>query len=71
MSQQSANIDALRRTLLAELRCASVRAKLAQLDIDAVGVALSSGLIDVEQAIRLLGHEALCPISSWTAGTDE
>jgi hypothetical protein len=40
--------------LLAELRCASLRARLWQADIDAVGQALKSGLIDPEQALELL-----------------
>jgi hypothetical protein len=40
--------------LLAELRCASLRAKLWQSDIDAVGIALKSGLIEPEQALELL-----------------
>ena len=40
--------------LLAELRCAAVRARLWQADIEAVGIALKGGLIDPEQAIELL-----------------
>jgi hypothetical protein len=40
--------------LLAELRCASLRARLAQADIDAVGLALRGGLIEPEQALELL-----------------
>ena len=40
--------------LLAELRCASLRARLLQADIDAVGVALKGNLITAEQAIDLL-----------------
>jgi hypothetical protein len=40
--------------LLAELRCASLRARLWQADIDAVGLALKDGLIDPEQALELL-----------------
>jgi hypothetical protein len=40
--------------LLAELRCASLRARLWQADIDAVGLALKSGLIHPEQALKLL-----------------
>jgi hypothetical protein len=34
--------------LLAELRCASLRARLQQADIDAVGKALGAGLIEPE-----------------------
>jgi hypothetical protein len=40
--------------LLAELRCASLRARLWQTDIDAVGLALKAGLIEPEQALELL-----------------
>jgi hypothetical protein len=43
-----------REYLMAELRCASLRARLAQADIDAVGMALKSGLIEPEQALELL-----------------
>jgi hypothetical protein len=40
--------------LLAELRCASLRARLWQTDIDAVGMALKAGLVEPEQALELL-----------------
>jgi hypothetical protein len=40
--------------LLAELRCASLRARLLQQDIDAVGSALRGGLITPDQAVGLL-----------------
>jgi len=40
--------------LLAELRCASLRARLWQADIEAVGLALKNGLITAEQALELL-----------------
>jgi hypothetical protein len=40
--------------LLAELRCASLRARLWQADIDAVGLALKAGLVQPEQALELL-----------------
>jgi hypothetical protein len=40
--------------LLAELRCASLRARLWQADIDAVGLALRAGLVEPEQALELL-----------------
>ncbi len=40
--------------LLAELRCASLRARLAQADIEAVGLALKGGLISPDQAVLLL-----------------
>jgi hypothetical protein len=38
--------------LLAELRCASLRARLIQADIEAVGVALKDGRISPEQALE-------------------
>lgn len=40
--------------LLAEMRCASLRARLLAADIDAVGIALKNGLIEPEQALELL-----------------
>jgi hypothetical protein len=40
--------------LLAELRCASLRARLLQLDIEAIGIALKGGIIVPEQALALL-----------------
>jgi hypothetical protein len=40
--------------LLAELRCAALRARLRQVDIVAVGLALKGGLIEPEQAVELL-----------------
>ena len=40
--------------LLAELRCAAMRARLWQSDIEAVGMALKVGLIEPEQALELL-----------------
>jgi hypothetical protein len=40
--------------LVAELRAASLRARLAQADIEAVGLALKGGLIAPEQALELL-----------------
>ena len=40
--------------LVAELRCASLRARLQQADIEAVGMALKAGLIEPEQALELL-----------------
>ena len=45
--------------LLAELRCASLRVRLWQADIDAVGMALKAGLVEPEQALELL-HECDC-----------
>jgi hypothetical protein len=43
-----------RAYLLQELRCAALRARLWQADIEAVGLALKGGLIHPEQAIELL-----------------
>jgi hypothetical protein len=40
--------------LLAELRCAALRARLWQADIEAVGLALKGGLIEPEEALALL-----------------
>jgi hypothetical protein len=40
--------------LLAELRCASLRAQLVQADIDAISLALRHCLISSEQAVDLL-----------------
>jgi hypothetical protein len=40
--------------VLAELRCAALRARLIAADIDAIGIALKSGLIDAERAIKEL-----------------
>jgi hypothetical protein len=40
--------------LLGELRCASLRARILQADIDAIGLALKGGLISADQALELL-----------------
>jgi hypothetical protein len=45
--------------LLAELRCAVLRARLAQSDLEAIGIALKSSLISPEQALALC-DEADC-----------
>jgi hypothetical protein len=42
--------------LLAELRCAVMRARLWQADIEAVGIALRGGLIDPDQALEILAE---------------
>jgi hypothetical protein len=39
---------------LAELRCAALRARLAACDIDAIGIALRSGMIDADLALEWL-----------------
>jgi hypothetical protein len=43
-----------REYLLAELRCASLRARLAQADIEAIGLALKGELLTIEDALELL-----------------
>ena len=43
--------------LLAELRCAALRARVVQADLEAIGLALKDGLITPDQALELL-HEA-------------
>jgi hypothetical protein len=40
--------------LIAELRCASLRARILQSEIDAIGVALKGGLISADQALVLM-----------------
>jgi hypothetical protein len=45
--------------LLAELRCAALRARLAVCEIDSVGVALRAGWIDAETIAEWLADE--CP----------
>jgi hypothetical protein len=40
--------------LLAELQCASLRAKILQSEIDAIAVALNGGLVTAEQALVLM-----------------
>jgi hypothetical protein len=45
---------ARRDYLLSEWRCAALRARLQQADIEAVGKALAAGLIEPEQALELL-----------------
>jgi hypothetical protein len=45
--------------LLAELRCAALRARLWQSDIDTIGLALKAGLISPDQAVK---HLADCGV---------
>ena len=40
--------------LLAEMRCAALRARIVAHDIDAIGVALKGGLVTADQAVDLL-----------------
>jgi hypothetical protein len=52
--------------LLAELRCASLRVRLLQADIDAVGVALKGNLITPDQALEMLQDcDALWVVGSY------
>jgi hypothetical protein len=39
---------------IAELKCAAMRAHLAQLDLEAIGLALRGQMISAEQALELL-----------------
>jgi hypothetical protein len=43
-----------REYLVAELRCAVARARLAVLDIEAIGLALKNNIVSPEQALALL-----------------
>jgi len=43
-----------RNYLLAELRCAVLRARLWAADIEAIGMALNAGLVTPDQAVELL-----------------
>ena len=40
--------------LLAEMRCASLRARILQHEIDAIGIALKGGAISADQALELM-----------------
>jgi hypothetical protein len=51
MSDIENNSDKLRAYLLAEFRCAALRAKLAANDLIAIGLALKGGLITPYQAL--------------------
>jgi hypothetical protein len=44
--------DGLIAYVLAEIRCATLRARLAAIDLDAIGLALKGGLITPFQAIQ-------------------
>jgi hypothetical protein len=43
--------------VLAELRCLSLRARIIQADVDAIGLALKGGVISVDQAIDLITND--------------
>jgi hypothetical protein len=45
--------DRRREYLLAEFRCALIKAKLAQLDIEAVAIALKHKIVTPEQAVAM------------------
>jgi hypothetical protein len=45
--------DPRREYILAEFRCAWTKAKLAQQDIEAVGLALQASLMTVEEAVAM------------------
>jgi hypothetical protein len=45
--------DTRREYILAEFRCALVKAKLAQLDIEATALALKSRIVTPEQAVAM------------------
>ena len=47
------NDDGKREYILAEFRCALTKAKLAQRDIEAVGLALKNGIVTPEQAAAM------------------
>lgn len=48
--------------LLSELRCASLRARLLQSDVDAIGVALKAGLISPDEAVEHLADSGVLPL---------
>ena len=45
--------EARRRYVLAEFRCAFIKARLAQLDIEAVALALKHGILTPQQAVAM------------------
>ena len=51
----------LREVLLAELRCGSMRARLAQHAFDAVGIAPKLGLVSAAQAMEILHARDVLP----------
>lgn len=57
--------------LLAEVRCAVIRAKLWQNDLTAIGIALKAGLIDPDSAIEHLADcdalRLVAPSTSWAS----
>lgn len=55
MSEATAPID-FKNYLLAEFRCAALRARILSADIEAIGLALKHNLVTADQALELL-HE--------------
>ena len=49
----TADNDGRREYILAEFRCALIKAKLAQLDIEAVAIALKNNIVTTEQAAAM------------------
>ena len=54
ISTSSTTVQARREYILAELRCAALRARLVLADVDAVGLALKSGFMTPEAAAAAL-----------------
>jgi hypothetical protein len=48
--------------LLSELRCASLRVRLLQSNVDAVGLALKAGLISPDEAVAHLANCGVLPL---------
>jgi hypothetical protein len=60
----------LRGYVLAELRCAALRARLAAADIDAIGIALKTGMIGPQDAVEALADtSALDYLGATTTNT--
>ena len=53
--------DATCETLLAEIRCARIRAELTRVNLDFVGIALKHRLVSVEQAMAALHERGALP----------
>ena len=60
-SDYKAAVQGLKDALVAELRCARYQLAIAINEIDIVGVALKHHLIDVRQAMELLGARDTLP----------
>jgi hypothetical protein len=64
------HIDMRREYLLAELRCAALRARLLQSDIEAVGLALNGNLITCDQAVEHLRNCGLFTLIDFQKSDD-